>query len=56
MMRTDPTPWAEQGEGHFFGLSKSDLAGDELSFRHLSGRPSHLEQASVSTYTRGTDS
>lgn len=46
-----------KGEGHFFGISKSDLAGEELSFRHLSVRPSCSQQSLgiASSYTRRTN-
>lgn len=44
-----------EGEGHFFGLSKSDLAGDKPDLRHLSVRCGHSEQSlgAISSYTRG---
>ena len=46
-----------EGEGRFFGLSKSDLAEDELGFRHLTVRPGHSERSlgTTSSYTRGTN-
>lgn len=45
------------GEVHFFGISKSDLAGDTLGFRHLNVKPGNLEQSldTMSSYTRGTN-
>lgn len=41
----------------FFGLSKSDLAGDKLGFMPLSVRPVHAEQSlsTTSRYTRWTN-
>lgn len=60
MMGTQVRPYpvgTVREKGHFFGVSKSDLAGDKLVFRHLSVRPGCSEQSlgTTSSYSRGTN-